>query len=373
MRIGFVSDCVFPWTVGGVERVEHDEMVLLSKRHEVYSFSLRFEGMRRHFKRGGIDYVGVADASANELYTKDGRRSIGLALRFANGLGSGIGKYDLDIVYANSFPYLHLPVLKRYCRRHQAKLVLDVAEVWSKEYWIGYLGRIRGIAAYHYAKSAIRGADAYVANSSTTAMELERLGIERNRITVFAPVIDLRKMPEPRHSRKGRYVLYAGRLIKEKRVDLWVESVVRANELDSSIRGLIIGSGPEESKIRALIRRYPFIEMRGVCRSKRQLYSIIGGAVCMLNMSEREGLSVITIESAAMGTIPLLPSYTPIPKEVRELSLVRKIDDIPKTIVGIAAGRIGYKMDRRRLGRFDVGAVSDEFERIASMAASSHR
>ena len=159
-------------------------------------------------------------------------------------------------------------------------------------------------------------------------------------------------------------VMYAGRLIKEKRLDLWVEAVAKAHGLDNSIKGLIIGLGPEEATIAKLIKRYPFISMRKPYSSKAQLYKAIGSSMCMLNMSEREGLSVITIESAALGTAPVLPSYTPIPEEVKNLSIVKDVKGIPQAIADIASGRIKYKIDRKKLERFDVKGVNGAFKRM---------
>ena len=60
----------------------------------------------------------------------------------------------------------------------------------------------------------------------------------------------------------------------------------------------------------------------------------------------------------------MLPSYTPIPEEVKGLSIVRNVEDIPKTITGIASGRIKYQADRKKLERFDVKVISDVFKSL---------
>ena len=113
-----------------------------------------------------------------------------------------------------------------------------------------------------------------------------------------------------------------------------------------------------------MIKPYSFIKMKKPYSSKAQLYSTIGKSMAMLNMSEREGLSVITIESAALGTTPVLPDYTPIPDEVKELSIVRDADSIPGAIADIASGRIKYRVKRKRLERFEVKRIGDAFERF---------
>ena len=361
-RIAFVSDVVYPWVKGGMESIHYLEMRELAENNDVYCFCLQFEGMKKDFFKDGIHYVGVAKASVDELYTEKGTRSIALARRFVSALPNALGTYIFDLVYANSFPYLHLKAVKAYCKAQGSKLVLDVSEVWDRSRWQAYLGRLKGLAAYHYAINALKGADIYIANSSTTMKELEGIGITKSRITILSPVLDLRKIPKP--GRKKPIVIYAGRLIMEKRLDLWVEAVAKAHELNHNIKGLIIGSGPEENAVRKLVKRYPFISMRKPYPTKAQLYKALGSSACMLNMSEREGLSVITIESAALGTAPVLPGYTPIPKEVKELSIVKDVKDIPQVIADIASGRIRYRAEVKKLERFDVERIDGAFKRM---------
>ena len=221
---------------------------------------------------------------------------------------------------------------------------------------------ISQLAAYHYARNALKGADAYIANSSSTAKDLANAGIPKSKITVLTPVIDLKTMPKP--AKKQPVVIYAGRLIKEKRLDLWIDAVAKAHKINAEIKGLIVGSGPEEATVKKMIKPYSFIKMKKPYFSKAQLYSTIGKSIAMLNMSEREGLSVITIESAALGTAPVLPDYTPIPDEVKELSIVRNVEDIPNAIADIASGRIKYRVERKKLERFDVKRIGDAFERF---------
>ena len=364
-RIGFVSDVVYPWVKGGMETTHYFEMKELVKNNEVYCLCMQFKGMKKEFFNDGIQYVTAGKASLKELYTEKGTRSVALARRFAFALPRALKPYRLDLVYANSFPYMHLKAVKAYCKANGCRLALDVAEVWDLKRWRDYLGRVKGIAAYHYARNALKGADAYISISSSTTKDLESAGISKDKITVLSPVIDLKTMPKP--AKKQPVVMYAGRLIKEKRLDLWIDAVVKAHGLNPAINGLIVGSGPEETVIKKMTNRYPFIKMRKPYSSKTQLYNALGKSMAMLNMSEREGLSVITIESAALGTAPLLPSYTPIPEEVKELSIVRDVEDIPNTIADIASGRIKYRADMKKLERFDVKRTNVVFERLLEL------
>ena len=63
----------------------------------------------------------------------------------------------------------------------------------------------------------------------------------------------------------------------------------------------------------------------------------------------------------------MLPDYTPIPKEVKELSIVRDVEDIPNAIADIASGRIKYIVKRKKLEKFEVKRISDAFKRLLAL------
>ncbi|MEM0144068.1 MAG: hypothetical protein QXL94_09055, partial [Candidatus Parvarchaeum sp.] len=147
-KIGFVTDVVYPWIKGGMESLHYVEMKELTKRHDVYCFSLQFEGMKKEFIKDKIHYTTVAKVHSKELYTEKGSRSMKLAKLFASRIGKTLDKYELDAVYVNSFPYLHLNAVKAYCKKHRCRLIMDVAEVWPKERWQAYIGSLKGSLAY---------------------------------------------------------------------------------------------------------------------------------------------------------------------------------------------------------------------------------
>lgn len=60
----------------------------------------------------------------------------------------------------------------------------------------------------------------------------------------------------------------------------------------------------------------------------------------------------------------MLPSYTPIPEEVKELSIVKDVEYMPQAIADVASGRIKYKAEGKKLERFDVKGVNDAFKRL---------
>ncbi|MFN8216473.1 MAG: glycosyltransferase [Solirubrobacterales bacterium] len=84
---------------------------------------------------------------------------------------------------------------------------------------------------------------------------LTALGAERARIGRWERGVDLARF-DPAKGERGAYpgeikVLYAGRLTREKGVDLLAESFLRAHRSDPRLHLLLAGGGPEEAELRA--------------------------------------------------------------------------------------------------------------------------
>ena len=368
MRIAFVSDAAYPWHVGGLELVESIEARELAKEHELHFFSFRWPGMGEEFTSNGIRYHTFHKITREKFY-RHGRRSIREAMVFGLGMFRLFG-YRFDVVYANEFPVLHLPLIKLYCMITGAKLVVDVVEVWDRDYWVDYLGPITGGLASIYASAFITSGDSYVANSMPTAEGLERMGIPRSRIHVFSPIIDDRKMRAIR-ARQTNTIIFSGRLIREKRVDKLIDVVKSVSRSVKNLRVLIIGEGPEGASIRRQISDLGLggvVRLRGFYseRQKRMLYREIKGAKMLLHMSEREGLGIIALESLALGTPVVLPSYSPIPEEVRRMCVVEEEVALPAKVIEIlrAHNKGRYIRDTETLKNFYISNVNKFYSKL---------
>ncbi len=363
MKIAFVSDAVYPWNVGGLETLESTESKELAKRHEVHFFSLRWPGMGKDFRQNGIFYHTLHGITTEKFY-RHGRRSIREALIYAVGLGR-IFFYKFDYIQANEFPIVHIPVLKLYCWFSGCKLILDMFEIWNKDYWISYLGPIAGRLASSFASWAIKGADAYIACSSVTAADLAKLGVDKERIHVFAPVIDLKELKGIKARKKEKTAIFSGRFIKDKGLDRWLIAMSAARKKVQGMKGVIIGRGPEEENLKHLIKKLKLegvVELRDFYQgeSKDKLYQRIKESKLLLQMSSREGLSIIVLESLALGTPVLLPDYTPIPKEVKEMCIVKDEASLPNAIVEIlnSKDKGKYIINPEKINNFSVASTN---------------
>jgi L-malate glycosyltransferase len=342
MKIAFVSDAVYPWHVGGLETLESTEAQELAKTHDVHFFSLRWPGMEKDFKHNGIMYHTLHKINVNNFYRHD-RRSIREAIAYSLGLFR-IFFYKFDYIQSNEFPILQIPILKLYCMLRDCKLILDMHEVWDKEYWTSYLGKIPGTLGYHFASFVLKMADAYITNSTATASDLEKLGVDNDKIHIFSPVINDEILKSIKAAKTEKRIICSGRLIKEKRLDKFLKVIKESSSRVKGLKAIIIGEGPERPKIEKAIKKLKLgniVELRDFYRTEKkdELYKKIKESTLLLQMSEREGLSIIVLESLALGTPVLLPEYSPIPKEVKEMCIVKDEISIPGEVEKIFNSR----------------------------------
>ena len=99
-------------------------------------------------------------------------------------------------------------------------------------------------------------------------------------------------------------MLFAGRLIPEKRVTVGVAAVARAAQRIEGLRGVFYGDGPEREALDATIAEHhagAFISARRLRRSE-QVDADMGRALCVLLPSEREGYGMVVVEASAHAT-----------------------------------------------------------------------
>jgi len=334
LKVGFISDAVFPWHVGGLEATERTEAEVVAKRHEVHFLSMRWPGMKSEFTDHGISYHAFIDTDKETFYSH-GRRSIRVSLLFVISCFRIFG-YRFDVIVANMFPFLHLPVLKLYCKLTGCRLVIDVAEVWTRDFWVNYIGGFVGGLAYEFSEYFFRSADFYICNADATKNRLIAEGVGSKIIGVFSPILDDMAMARIRRSaKKTNQIVFVGRLIKEKRVDLLLRVLARTKEQMPDIRAVIIGDGPEKKAIAKEITRLGLsknVRLLPFFKDANRMYKEIACSSLFLQMSGREGLSRSTLESIALGTPVVAPKDTPLPEEVSRMCQIAGIDSMPALI-----------------------------------------
>ena len=143
MRICLVFDCLYPYTVGGGERWYRSLAEGLARRGHTVTYLTRLQwDPAEGAEVPGVEVIAVAPAM--DLYV-EGRRKISVQLRFALGVFRHLLLHGrrYDVVQT---PALHASLLAVLATRRlrRFKVVVDWFEVWTREYWIEYLGGLAG-------------------------------------------------------------------------------------------------------------------------------------------------------------------------------------------------------------------------------------
>jgi glycosyltransferase involved in cell wall biosynthesis len=303
MRVCLVYDCLFPYTVGGAERWYRN----LGERLAADGHEVTYLTLRQWDRGAGAQVSGVRVVSAGprmQLYGEGGRRRILPPLVFGAGvlwhlLRHG-GRYD--VVHTASFPYFSLlaAAVARPLRRF--RLVVDWHELWSRDYWREYLGRIGGRAGAAVQSLCLRIPQRAFCFSQLHARRLREAPVN-GELTVlegeYAGSLEARE-PEPAQP----VVVFAGRHIPEKRVPSLVPALALARERIPDLRGEVYGDGPERKEVLRLRAEHGLdgeLDVPGFVAAER-VEQALGHALCMLLPSRREGYGLVVVEAAALGT-----------------------------------------------------------------------
>ncbi len=304
MRVCIVYDCLFPYTVGGAERWYRNLAERLAAAgHEVTYLTLRqWDRGERVDLDERVNVVAAGPRMA--LYTRGGRRRTLPPIVFGLGvlwhLVTRPRRYD--VVHTASFPYFSLLAAGALRRLGGFSLVVDWHEVWSRGYWLEYLGPLGGRIGYAVQLICARLPQRAFCFSRLHARRLREEGL-RGEVTVLEG--EYTGSLEPPVARSATpLVVFAGRMIPEKRAPAGVAGVAAAATAIPGLEGVFFGDGPEYQAVLDAIARSGSsgrITAPGFVAAE-EVDASLGRALCMLLPSRREGYGMVVVEAAAKGT-----------------------------------------------------------------------
>ncbi len=318
MKIAFASDNAYPWFNGGIEK----RRLLIAQEfvkagHEVHFFTMLQKGMvSNDFSRFGIHYHCTSDATNSSGLYKNGRRNIWWAVKHSFLTFFKITPHRFDAVDTDAFPFFNVALLKIYSWLSGAQLVVTWYEAWDKQYWQTYLGTAGGMAGYWAELIASKCSNKIISISTATSDSLVKIfGTKRSNIALLPAAISAQEIKDlSKKTKESRSFVVACRLIPEKRVDLAINAMAEVNA-----KLIIVGVGPERERLKRhaeqmeVSRKVEFYESL----TRQQLFGRIKNSKGLIVASEREGLSLISLEAMALGVPVLILNTTVIPKEVR--------------------------------------------------------
>ena len=303
MRICVIYDCIFPHTVGGAERWYANLAERLAEEgHQVTYLTLR---QWERDERPRIDErVNVVSAGPRMALYVGGRRRILPPMVFGLGVLLHLLRHgrSYDVVHTASFPYFSLLAAGVVRPLARFGLVVDWHEVWSRSYWREYLGSLGGAVGYAVQLLCARIPQRAFCFSRLHAGRLRAEGL-RGEVTVLEG--EYSGALDPPTARPAEpLVVFAGRMIPEKRAPSGVAGVAAAARRLPGLRGVFFGDGPEREAVVDAIRAngaQETISAPGFVGAG-EVEGTLGRALCLLLPSRREGYGMVVVEAAAQGT-----------------------------------------------------------------------
>jgi glycosyltransferase involved in cell wall biosynthesis len=299
VRVCLVYDCLYPYTVGGAERWYRN----LAERLAAGGHDVTFV-TRRQWERGadpdvpGVHVVAVSPRT--ELYAH-GRRRILPPVLFGLGVFAHLVRHRerYDVVHTASFPYFSL--LGAAAARTGFRIVVDWHEVWTRDYWHEYAGRVGGWFGWRIQLACLRVPQQAFCFSRLHERRLRELGFRGELIRLEGQYAGPPASQAPEPARP--VVVFAGRHIPEKRVPALVPALAAARSEIPDLRGELYGDGPERKDVLRAIaaqRLDGAITAPGFVAAD-VLERALASALCLALPSRREGYGLVVVEAAARG------------------------------------------------------------------------
>jgi glycosyltransferase involved in cell wall biosynthesis len=309
-KIALVYDSIFPFAKGGAEKRFYE----IGRRLSAMGFDVHLYGMKSWEGNDVINFEGMTFHGICKnypLYLNSGRRSIRQAILF--GLASfRLWREPFDVVDCCGFPFFSLFPLRLITWARRMPLYSTWHEAWGLVYWRQYLG-VFGFFGYAVEKIAVNLPDKILAASENTACGIKnKLGRSRG-VSISPNGIDLEKIKGLSPSEMKSDLIFAGRLLPYKNVDILIKAVAILKETIPNLSLLIVGDGPEKNKLEDLSFALGLkgnVRFNGFFEKEEAVYSAMLASKILVLPSIREGFGIVVLEANACG-LPVITTSHP--------------------------------------------------------------
>jgi glycosyltransferase involved in cell wall biosynthesis len=246
--------------------------------------------------------------------------------------------------------------------------------------------------SWSFAGDATRAAlDRYLVARRATAIvavsELDRQRIvERCRIDSSRVILQPNGVSVDRHAVPGRLreelgcdaatpiVGIVARLTPEKRVDLFLEAIARLRSEATTVRGVVIGGGPNEPQLRLQVRMLGLDADVTFLGERSDAVGLARDFDVAVLCSDREGCPLALLEYMALGRPIVATRVGGVPEAARHMQEALLVERGDAAALAAAITRVlaapelaktlGAAAARRQSTEFDLGAVVRRIERL---------
>ncbi|MCX7927546.1 MAG: glycosyltransferase family 4 protein [Candidatus Omnitrophica bacterium] len=310
MKIAYVYDGIYPYLPGGAEKRFWELARRMVKRgHEVHLFggdiglgynTIEKEGVFIHPLRAPLP-----------RYNRKGKRSLSQVFQFSFCILFSLWKYRFDIIDTNAFPYLSFFPLKFYSFFTKTPLVSTWQELWKK-YWFSYAGFFIGLFGMFCERMVLCLSQNIVVHSHSVWQQLKPY-CSKKKLVLIPNGIDIDYIEEVKPAGSFYDIIFVGRLIKEKNIDILLKAFALVVKQRSESSCLIVGAGPEQSALEQLAEELEIkdrVNLRHFSDYK-DVIAAMKAAKVFVFLSIREGFGIAVIEAMAAG-LPVIAVHAPL-------------------------------------------------------------
>ncbi len=304
MRIAFVSDAIWPYNKGGKEKRMHDISIRLAQKgHDVHIFTMKWWQGDATKVENGVTLHAISPLYP--LYAGP-RRSIKQGILFGLMCFKLI-KETWDVIDVDHMPFFPLFSVKLVCLLKGKKMTATWNEVWGRDYWVKYMGLLGNIS-YIIERLSVLLPDKIISISELTTNKLKTELKSAKQIVTIPIGVDIEHIQKIKPSKQKSDVIYVGRLLSHKNVDVLIKAVALLAKQNKSISCLIIGTGPELSNLQKLTRELKLeknVAFLTNIKESDEVYALMKSSKVFVLPSTREGFGIVVLEANACG-IPVI-------------------------------------------------------------------
>lgn len=180
-------------------------------------------------------------------------------------------------------------------------MIITWHEAWD-DYWYEYLGK-KGLFGKVIERMTAHLTDKMIAVSESTKNGLKRIGVQKE-IEIIPNGIDFGEIDRIKASDLESDIIFAGRLIKDKNVDILIKAVELIRTEIPDVKCTIIGDGPEKRTLEKLALDLGLednIEFTGFLENYKDVISYMKSSKVFALLSTREGFGIVALEANACG------------------------------------------------------------------------
>ncbi len=310
MRIAVIQETFPPYISGSGKRVYEIFKRLSARGHQVTVYTAAWD--ENIGAADTLEGIVVKRIKVDNFITKDNFRVPHRSLHYIMEAVRRIRRDGLfDILELSSSPLVHVYLAKIYQKQLARKINLTVHECWL-DYWFRYKPLHIAIPGFTLEYFSYFLPDNLVAVSNFTKKRLVSYipGLNK-KLSVIPNGVDKALLKYPRPQSTGPNLIFIGRLYPHKRVEdiLYIYKGIVEEVPDATL--YIVGGGPELPRLKHIAKEYGLKNavFTGPLPT-REVIKLLASSKVLLIASVREGFSIVTLESLALGT-PVVARYSP--------------------------------------------------------------